>query len=478
MEIKMKYFTKATAALVGSAVMLAAMPASAQIGSVGQLLDKVRQDSAKQAAENQAREAKFRERRNQQSALLSQARGELATLERKANSVQSTFDSNQGRITRLEGQLKTAQGDFGEVFGLARAKAGEFKAILDNSLISAEYPTRTEVLGRVSESKALPNTDELNAIWQTMLQEIQAQRQVTKFDAPVANVDDGNTQSVTRVGPFVAFTTQGANFLSYNAPSSDAKDGEAHIHLAKLPKPPGGAITSAASKVAGASAGSLVFAPIDPTRGGLLASFERVPTPVERFGNPFTFQTGHGGIIGLIILWLAIIGVVFGLIRIFFLFMTFSGVKGQKRKAQASKSNPLGRVMMAYDESKNKDGDTVELKLDEAILRESPKLEFGLNFLKLAAGIAPLLGLLGTVTGMIKTFQAMMIYGTGDPQLMAGGISEALVTTMLGLVAAIPLLILHSFCASLARGVQGTLEEQSAGIVARHVESRAGGSSV
>jgi len=234
MEIKMKYFTKATAALVGSAVMLAAMPASAQIGSVGQLLDKVRQDSAKQAAENQAREAKFRERRNQQSALLSQARGELATLERKANSVQSTFDSNQGRITRLEGQLKTAQGDFGEVFGLARAKAGEFKAILDNSLISAEYPTRTEVLGRVSESKALPNTDELNAIWQTMLQEIQAQRQVTKFDAPVANVDDGNTQSVTRVGPFVAFTTQGANFLSYNAPSSDAKDGEAHIHLAKL----------------------------------------------------------------------------------------------------------------------------------------------------------------------------------------------------------------------------------------------------
>ena len=147
-------------------------------------------------------------------------------------------------------------------------------------------------------------------------------------------------------------------------------------------------------------------------------------------------------------------------------------VNGQKRKAQADKGNPLGRVMMAYDDAKSKDGDVVELKLDEAILRESPKLEFGLNFLKLGAGIAPLLGLLGTVTGMIKTFQAMMIYGTGDPQLMAGGISEALVTTMLGLIAAIPLLILHSFCASLARGVQNTLEEQSAGIVARHVEGQ------
>ena len=152
--------------------------------------------------------------------------------------------------------------------------------------------------------------------------------------------------------------------------------------------------------------------------------------------------------------------------------MTSSAVNSQKKKAQPSKSNPLGRIMMAYDGVKDRDEEIIELKLDEAILRESPKLERWLNFLKLGAGIAPLLGLLGTVTGMIKTFQAMMIYGAGDPQLMAGGISEALVTTMLGLIAAIPLLILHSFCASLARGVQSTLEEQSAGIVARHVENR------
>jgi len=183
-------------------------------------------------------------------------------------------------------------------------------------------------------------------------------------------------------------------------------------------------------------------------------------------------RIAQGGKIGMIIVILTAVGVIFGILNIIRLFLVSMAVKGQKRKAQPSKSNPLGRVMMAYDDASNKDSETVELKLDEAILRESPKLEFGLNFLKLGAGIAPLLGLLGTVTGMIKTFQAMMIYGTGDPQLMAGGISEALVTTMLGLIAAIPLLILHSFCASLARGVQSTLEEQSAGIVARHVEAR------
>lgn len=463
----MKIFTKTTAAVFGAAVMLSATPASAQINSISDLLNKVRSDSAKTEAENRDREAKFRQRRDQQAGLLSQARGELAQLERKAASVQSTFDANGRTIASLEGELKAAQGDFGEVFGLARSKAGEFKAILDSSLITAEYPQRTQVLGTVAESKALPDSDQLNAIWQTMLQEIVAQRQVKTFTAPVANSADGAEQSVTRVGPFSIFTEQSADFLQYSPPKGE----EESILLAELPRQPGGAISAAAADVT-KSSGGIVYAPIDPTRGELLKSFERVPTVTERVGNPFKFRTGHGGVIGLIILWLAMLGVLFGLLNIVRLALAKMAVGGQKRKAQPSKSNALGRVMMAYEGAKNKDADTVELKLDEAILRESPKFEFGLNLLKLLAGIAPLLGLLGTVTGMIKTFQAMMIYGTGDPQLMAGGISEALVTTMLGLIAAIPLLILHSFCSSMARSIQGTLEEQSAGIVARHVESR------
>lgn len=459
MSNKMKFFTKTTAAFIGAAVMLSATPASAQINSISELLNQVRSDAAKTEAENRDREAKFRQRRDQQAGLLSEARRELAQLERKASSVQSTFDANSRNIEQLEGELRTAQGDFGEVFGLARSKAGEFKAILDSSLITAQYPGRTNVLGTVAESKALPDSDQLNAIWQTMLQEIKAQRQVATFTAPVANVDDGAEQSVTRVGPFSVFTENSANFLQYTPPSGE----EENILLAKLPRQPGGAISAAASDVANSN-GGIVYAPIDPTRGELLKSFERVPDTGERIAQ--------GGVIGKIILALLGIGVLFGVLNIIRLALAKMAIGGQKRKAQPSKSNALGRIMMAYEGSKNKDADTVELKLDEAILQESPKFEFGLNFLKLAAGIAPLLGLLGTVTGMIKTFQAMMIYGVGDPQLMAGGISEALVTTMLGLIAAIPLLILHSFCSSLSRGVQNTLEEQSAGIVARQIENR------
>lgn len=463
MSNTMKLFGKTTAAVMGAAIMFTAVPASAQITSVGSLLDQVRNDAAKTERENAAREATFRSKRDQQAGLLNQAKGELNALEAKARRVQGTFDGNQRSIDKLEAQLKDAQGDFGEVFGLARSKAGEFKAILDSSLITSQYPNRTEVLGLVAESKALPNTEELNAIWQRMLQEIQAQRKVETYTAKVANVDDGAEQQVTRVGPFSVFSTSGNDFLSYGVPETSS-DGEEKIFLAKLPKQPGGAINSAAAAVTSAGAGSMVYAPIDPTRGGLLASFERVPDTRERINQ--------GGFIGKIIVVLTAVGVLFGILNIIRLFLTSMAVKGQKRNAKAKKGNPLGRVMMAYDNSKSKDAETVELKLDEAILKESPKLEFGLSLLKLGAGIAPLLGLLGTVTGMIKTFQAMMIYGTGDPQLMAGGISEALVTTMLGLIAAIPLLILHSFCASLARGVQSTLEEQSAGIVARHVESR------
>ena len=459
MEMKMTFMKKLTAAAFGSAMLLSAAPATAQITSVQDVVNKIRQDADKTRAENAERERRFQARSGEQAQLLREARNELAQLESQARRVQGTFDGNDARINRLKEDLKAEQGEFREVFGLARSKAGEFKSLLDSSLITAEAPTRTAVLGRIAESEAIPSTQELNAIWQTMLDEIKGQRQVKTFPAKVANINDGEELSVTRVGPFVAFTEDGGDFLGYKAATEDNP-----ISLSKLPRQPGGAISAAASAVNGAGDGDLIYAPIDPTRGGLLASFERVPDTRER--------VAQGGKIGYIIVALAALGSLFGILNIIRLFLTSMAVNGQKRKAQAAKGNPLGRIMMAYDDAKNKDGDTVELKLDEAILRESPKLEFGLNFLKLGAGIAPLLGLLGTVTGMIKTFQAMMIYGTGDPQLMAGGISEALVTTMLGLIAAIPLLILHSFCASLARGVQNTLEEQSAGIVARHVESQ------
>ena len=459
----MTVFNKAMAALIGSALLVSAAPASAQITSINDLLNKVRADAAEQERINRQRVQEFQANASRQTAELNQAREQLRRAEAEARQVESRFAANEGRIDDLKAELTAAQGEFGEVFGLARSMAGEFKSTLDRSLITSQYENRTETLGRVANSDALPSTTDLNDIWGKMLQEMRAQREVASYTAEVSEM--GET-GVTRVGPFVAFTSDDGDFLKYNPPSDD---GEALPLLAKLPAQPGGAIQSAARNVLSASPGEVVYAPIDPTRGALLETFELQPNFVER--------ALQGGVIGLIIIGLGILTALFGLFLIVRLFLVRMAVAGQKRKAQPAKGNPLGRVMLAYEEARTADADTVELKLDEAILTESPKLEFGLNFVKLIAGIAPLLGLLGTVTGMIQTFQAMMIYGAGDPQLMAGGISVALVTTMLGLIVAIPLLIIHSFAASLARSVQSTLEEQSAGIVARHVEARTVGTS-
>ena len=141
-------------------------------------------------------------------------------------------------------------------------------------------------------------------------------------------------------------------------------------------------------------------------------------------------------------------------------------IRGQLKRDEAKTNNPLGRVLKAAEDNQGADTESLELKLDEAILKESPKINSGLSLLKIIAMVAPLLGLLGTVTGMIIVFQAITIYGAGDPKAMAGGISSALVTTVLGLVVAIPTLLLHTLLSGKAKKLLHILEEQSAGIIA------------
>jgi biopolymer transport protein ExbB len=84
--------------------------------------------------------------------------------------------------------------------------------------------------------------------------------------------------------------------------------------------------------------------------------------------------------------------------------------------------------------------------------------------------VAPLMGLLGTVTGMIQTFQVITLYGAGDPKMMAGGISQALITTVLGLVVAIPMVLIHTLVGGQSRKIINIINSQSAGIVAQHSE--------
>ncbi|WP_339748522.1 MotA/TolQ/ExbB proton channel family protein [uncultured Maricaulis sp.] len=454
----------AAAVSMGVALTAGGFAQTQPAGSISELLTRVRNDAREASQENQARLREFQSSTNQQQALLTQARGEMAALERQAATLSAQFETNQGLIDTLAETLRQRQGAFGELFGAARQSAGEFAAIINASLVSAQFPGRADALEALATSRTLPTRAELDFIWRRAIDEMIGQQNVVTFNSLVTGIGNGQPVPVTRVGPFIAFTSFNNNQRFARWKENDTT---AQWTLSDLPTQPPSNLIAAASTLFNADPDQIVMGVVDPSRGALLDIYKDVPDLKERINQ--------SGMVGLVIIGLLAISASFGLFRMFSLLSTQAAVNGQKRKSKASKSNPLGRVMMAYEAAKDKDVETMELKLDEAILQESPKLEFGLNFLKLAAGIAPLLGLLGTVTGMIKTFTQITLFGTGDPKIMAGGISEALMTTVLGLIAAIPLLFIHSFAQSFARGVQQVLEEQAAGMVARHAEERAQG---
>jgi biopolymer transport protein ExbB len=203
---------------------------------------------------------------------------------------------------------------------------------------------------------------------------------------------------------------------------------------------------------------------MDPTLGGVLNSLIARPNLVERIQQ--------GGLVGYLIIALGIIGLLIALERMVVLGIAGSKVSRQLNSDTPSMDNALGRVLSVHDANKTADTETLELKLSEAIFKETPALNRALLFLKIISVVAPLMGLLGTVTGMIKTFQAITLYGTGDPKLMAGGISQALVTTVLGLSVAIPMVLLHTLVSGRSRRIVQVLQEQSAGIMAAHAEKQ------
>ena len=465
----MKTIIKAIAAVSLGASMLSA-PVFAQadrqpVSSIQQLLDRVRADARDAEAENQRRIQEFRANANEQQRLLSNARAELQRLEAEADRLTAQFETNDTRIAELDAQLREEQGAFGELFGAARQAAGEFGSTIEASLVSAEFGGRHEPLLELANSRTLPERRELDRIWRSMIDEMNGQASVSTFQRRVVGLNNSEPLAVTRVGPFLAIANDGGP--RYVRWSSDDQNASLGYNLRLLEQQPPGRLLNAASNLINADPGEIVAGPVDPSRGALLNIYKDVPDLPERFQQ--------GGIVAKIIAGLFIFSAGFGILRLLQLLMTTSAINAQKRRSTASKSNPLGRIMLAYEEVKDRAVETIELKIDEAILRETPKLEFGLNFLKLAAGVAPLLGLLGTVTGMIRTFTQITLFGTGDPRIMAGGISEALVTTVSGLIAAIPLLFIHSFAASFARGAQQSLEEQAAGIIARHAEEKSAG---
>ncbi|MEM1379199.1 MAG: MotA/TolQ/ExbB proton channel family protein [Pseudomonadota bacterium] len=448
--------------LVAGAALVAAGGVSAQAQEQISLDDVLRAARQEQAAAREAdrqREAEFLRERNRQQARLNQVRAAVAAAEAESDRLAAEFEANDARIVELGNDLQEAQGEFGELFGAARSAAGDFAAQLDRSIISGELPGRAQPLTEIAQSDTLPSEQQLRYITDVMFEQIVAQSKIATFDATVINAaGEAETQTITRIGPFSAFNANGNYFVM-----ESTEDGRARLNQLARDPSTANAVANARS-VARHTGSNLIAGTMDPSLGTLLGLVIETPTLRERFNS--------GGLVGYIIAGILALGSLIGVFRLLVLTSVKSAVRGQMRRKSPSRSNPLGRIMMAYESNTNADVETLGLKLDDAVLKELPKLDSGLNLLKVLAAVAPLLGLLGTVVGMIQTFQQITLFGTGDPQIMAGGISLALITTVMGLIAAIPLLLLHAFASGTAKSVASILEEQAAGMIAEHAEAR------
>ena len=457
---KSKFSFKAltAAAVFGASSLIVVAPAQAQ--SLSDIVDRIRTESNQMSSEDEARVQAFQSDRNEQSARMAQARSELATAEARGNALNAEFDANEAALADLQAQLEAEAGDFGELLGQFRTAAGESMPEIANSFANFEYPGRVDGLAEVAQARSLPTREELDRLPKAMLQEMIAQSEVKAFSAEVAGVGPDGSNAVTevfRVGVFTAATVDDGKFIEVVDPGSNQP-----TYLQAFAAQPAGSYRSSLTRLMNASEGDVVRTPVDPSKGNLFGILGDLPTIGKRLQD--------GGPVGAIILTLLAIGAAIALFKMFTLFTVGGAMRRTAKTKQAGDGNPLARVFEVYETHKNQDLETLELKLDEQILNETPKIERFNDIIKVLAAVAPLLGLLGTVIGMIITFTAITIYGAGDPQLMADGISVALMTTVLGLVAAIPLLVLHAIVSAMSRGAQEILDQQAAGLVAERAE--------
>jgi biopolymer transport protein ExbB len=318
-------------------------------------------------------------------------------------------------------------------------------------VISAQFPERNSFIKKLSESKLLPSLTELKELWFTLQQDMTESARLGRFSREIVDEHGITTNNqLIRVGAF--------NLLADKEYLVVDPESEVIRHMSR---PVLGNIQDTLNNWESDSQNVQPFY-FDPASGELLTLLSRTPSLMER--------VRQGGVIGYLILSLLLIGLLVAAVRYQVLTREARRIKKQLKTAQANKNNALGRLFAVYQANKSQSLQLLELKLEEAICRELPRLERGSSILKLLATIAPMMGLLGTVTGMIGTFQSITLFGTSDPKLMAGGISMALITTVMGLIAALPLLLIHSLLHSRANELVNIIEEQSAGLIALQAE--------
>ena len=455
----MKQLINITSLLTALVLSMASVQVAGQATSLANLLDLIENDRVTESEEYQARVQEFEQNAARQQEILDTTNQRITTEETDSDALSDEFEANQIILADKREILRDRRGDLNELFGTLQGVAGDFLSNFQNSLISSQHSGRTgqleEIIARAGSTVEQLNVEEMERFWFFMHQELTESGRVVSFNADVTLPNgDKTNRSVVRVGAFNAVSE--GEYLSYSGDIG---------HLQVLPRQPDASIMSGAASLQSSSAGFTKVG-IDPTGGvggQVMANLVNFPTVEEQVRNNF-------GVIGFIIIGVGIVGILIGFLRLLMLSLTSIKVRGQLKRDKPAKNNPLGRVLLVAENNPGADTETLELKLGEAILQETPRLESMLTLIKMIATIAPLGGLLGTVTGMIQVFQQITVYGAGDPTIMAGGISQALMTTVLGIVVAIPTIFMHTVVKSRSDNIIHVLEEQATGMIAQKAE--------
>ena len=363
---------------------------------------------------------------------------------------------DRAKLNLLEDQLKTRLGSLYETFGHLQGVASDTEDYFKTAITSGQFGKDREIfLGelakKMGEGVSVATIEEIEELWYELSRELVASGTVEKFKATVIDNDgESSVEDVVRIGNFNAVAE--GKYLTYLS-----KRGAYET----LPRQPGRYLDGTYD-IFDEDSGFVQFAvdPTGPQGGALLVNLISLPSFFE--------QIQYGRITGYTIILLFLIAIGVFAWRFYALF-TINGAVKKQAAGESAAENPLSRIFAVADQNKT-DTETLELKLAEQILIERAEIDQYIWVVRLIAVISPLLGLFGTIIGMINTFQAITLFGTGDPKTMAGGISEALVTTMLGLMCAIPATFMAAALSNYSKGILAILEEQSTGMVAVRAE--------
>jgi len=428
--------------------------------TLDQLLEMVKQSKVSESKDHREREAGFRQKKANQQSLLNQAERTRSQEEKRSATLERAYEKQEIDVAAKRQQLQNRLGSLNELFGHLTSTAGDLRSNLSTSIVSAQFPGRVDFLDhlivKMNSATELPSIEEVERLWYEIQRETIESGKTVVFSGTVIKPNgEQSQQEVVRIGNFNLLSD--GMYLEF-IPKSEK--------MAELIRQPDSALVAAAADVQSATEGftRVGLDPTGPSGGSYLSALINSPSLLERWQQ--------GGLIGYIISCVGVVAMLLAAWRFAALAAITTKVSAQLNAESAHTDNPLGRVLKIAEDNDGLDVESLELKLEEAILKERPAIESGLSSLKIIAAVAPLLGLLGTVIGMIITFQAITIFGAGDPKAMAGGISGALVTTVLGLIVAIPTVLMHTLVNSRAKRVLHILEEQSAGLIAENLERK------